>query len=177
MVATANAKGLVAVVMPHGVLFRGGAEGEIRKGILQEDLVETLIGLPPNLFYGTSIPAAVLVINRDKPPARKRRVLFIEASREFREGSAQNYLRDEDVQKMAATFRAFQEVPKYARVVGLDEIEQNGFNLNIARYVETADAAEQIDVATAIAKLRVAEQSRVEAEAKMNGLLRELGYA
>jgi type I restriction enzyme M protein len=175
MIATANAKGMVGVVMPHGVLFRGAAEGEIRMGILQEDLVEAVIGLPPNLFYGTGIPAAILVLNRDKAPARKKKVLFIEASREFREGSAQNYLRDVDVQKIAATFHAFLDVPKYARVVGLDEIERNEFNLNISRYVETADAAEKIDVAAAIAKLREAEKMRAEAEAKMNGFLRELG--
>jgi type I restriction enzyme M protein len=177
MIATANAKGMVGVVMPHGVLFRGAAEGEIRKGILQEDLVEAVIGLPPNLFYGTGIPAAILVLNRAKAPARKKKVLFIEASREFREGSAQNYLRVEDVQKIAATFHAFHDVPKYARVVGLDEIERNEFNLNISRFVETADAAEKIDVAAAIAKLREAERKRLEAEAKMNSFLRELGYA
>ena len=94
MVATLNAHGKMGVVMPHGVLFRGASEGEIRKGLLQEDLIEAVVGLPTNLFYGTGIPAAILVINRDKPKARKGKVLFVEASREFREGSAQNYLRD-----------------------------------------------------------------------------------
>jgi type I restriction enzyme M protein len=176
MIATTNRTGMVGVVMPHGVLFRGAAEGEIRKGMLQEDLVEAVLGLPSNLFYGTGIPAAVLILNRKKPVERQRKVLFIEASREFREGSAQNYLREEDVAKIAATFDAFKDVEKYARVVGLDEIEKNDFNLNISRYVETADAAAKVDVAGAIAKLRELEEKRNEAEARMNRYIRELGY-
>jgi type I restriction enzyme M protein len=176
MIATTNVTGMVGVVMPHGVLFRGAAEGDIRKGMLQEDLVEAVIGLPTNLFYGTGIPAAILVLNRGKKPERKKKVLFVEASREFKEGSAQNYLRDEDVKKIAATVHAFEDVPKYARVVGLNEIEKNDWNLNISRYVETADAAEKVDVASAIAKLRELERRRGEAEAKMNACLKELGY-
>ncbi len=176
MISTTNKTGMVGVVMPHGVLFRGAAEGEIRKGILQEDLVEAVVGLPTTLFYGTGIPAAVLVLNRDKKPTRRKKVMFIEASREFREGSAQNHLRDEDVKKIAATFHAFKDVEKYARVVPVDEIEKNDFNLNISRYVETAEAVEKVDVGQAIAKLRELEQKRSEAEARMNGYLKELGY-
>jgi type I restriction enzyme M protein len=176
MVATINLTGMVGVVMPHGILFRGAAEGEIRKGMLQEDLVEAVIGLPTNLFYGTGIPAAILILNRGKKADRKRKVLFVEASREFKEGSAQNYLREQDVTRIAATVHAFKDVPKYARVVGLDEIEKNDFNLNISRYVETADAAVKVDVGTAIAKLRELEGKRAEAEAKMNAYLTELGY-
>jgi type I restriction enzyme M protein len=167
---------MVGVVMPHGVLFRGAAEGEVREGILKEDLVEAVIGLPPNLFYGTGIPAAILVMNRDKKPARRKKVLFVEASREFKEGSAQNYLRDEDVKKIAAAVRAFKDVDKYARLVGLDEIEKNDWNLNISRYVESADAVVKVDVAAAISKLRELEEKRGEAEKKMNGFLKELGY-
>jgi type I restriction enzyme M protein len=176
MVATMNKTGMVGVVMPHGVLFRGAAEGEIRKGFLKEDLVEAVIGLPPNLFYGTGIPAAVLVVSRSKKAERRGRVLFVEASREFKEGTSQNYLRSEDVARIAGAFRAFKDEEKYARVVGLAEIEKNEWNLNISRYVETADAAEKVDVAGAIAKLRELEGKRAEAEAKMNSYLRELGY-
>jgi type I restriction enzyme M protein len=176
MIATANKTGMVGVVMPHGVLFRGAAEGHIRKGILEEDLVEAVIGLPSNLFYGTGIPAAILILNRQKSTARQRKVLFIEASREFKEGSAQNYLRAEDVTKIAAAFHGFKDVEKYARVVGVEEITKNDFNLNISRYVEIADAAEKVDVASAIAKLRELERKRGEAEARMNAYLKELGY-
>jgi type I restriction enzyme M protein len=176
MIATANKTGMVGVVMPHGVLFRGSSEGDIRKGVLEEDLVEAVIGLPSNLFYGTGIPAAILVLNRAKRVERQRKVLFIEASREFKEGSAQNYLREEDVTKIAAAFHAFGDIEKYARVVPLDEIAKNDFNLNISRYVETADAAEKVDVASAIATLRELEKARGEAESRMNAYLKELGY-
>ncbi len=176
MIATTNKTGMVGVVMPHGVLFRGAAEGDIRKGILQEDLVEAVVGLPSNLFYGTGIPAAILVLNRKKPVERQRKVLFIEASREFREGSAQNYLREEDVAKIAAAFHAFEDADKYARVIGLDEIEKNDFNLNLSRYVVTAEVAVKVEVASAIAKLRDLEKARGDAEARMNGYLKELGY-
>jgi type I restriction enzyme M protein len=176
MIATANVKGMVGVVMPHGVLFRGAAEGDIRKGILEEDLVEAVIGLPTNLFYGTGIPAVVVVFNRAKAPTRRRKVLFIEASKGFKQGTTQNYLREEDVEKTAEAFRAFQDVAKYARIVGLEEIEKNDFNLNISRYVETTEVAEKVDVGEAIAKLRVIEKRRAEAEARMNVHLGELGY-
>jgi type I restriction enzyme M protein len=98
MIASADdKKGMVGVVMPHGVLFRGAAEGEIRRKMLEQDLIEAVVGLPTNLFYGTGIPAAVLVLNKAKPAARKKKVLFVEASRDFKEGTNQNYLRPEDV--------------------------------------------------------------------------------
>jgi type I restriction enzyme M protein len=176
MLATLNATGRLGVVMPHGVLFRGGSEGEIRKSFVKEDLLEAVIGLPPNLFYGTGIPAAVLVMNRRKAAQRRGKVLFVEASRGFREGTAQNYLRDEDVSKMVATTQAFQHVERYARVVDVAEVEKNEFNLNISRYVETAAATEKVDVGAAVAKLRELEKERGEAEARMNGFLRELGF-
>lgn len=176
MIATTDRTGMVGVVMPHGILFRGSAEGEIRKGILQEDLIEAVVGLPPNLFYGTGIPAAILVLNKDKHPERKHRVLFIEASREFGTKTTQNVLRDHDVKKIAATFHAFKDVEKYARVVGRDEIEKNDFNLNISRYVETSDATQAVDLSSAIAQLRALELKRADAEAKMNSYLKELGY-
>jgi type I restriction enzyme M protein len=176
MIATANKTGMVGVVMPHGVLFRGAAEGEIRAGILKNDYLEAVVGLPANLFYGTGIPAAILILNRGKKPDRKGKVLFIEASREFREGSSQNYLRDEDVKKIAATYHAFKTTPKYAQVIDLAELEKQDYNLNISKYVETADAAVKIDVADAIARLRELEKKQVEANATMNAHLRQLGY-
>ncbi|MCB1743351.1 MAG: N-6 DNA methylase, partial [Gammaproteobacteria bacterium] len=177
MVATLNIHGKLGVVMPHGVLFRGSSEGLIRQGLLEEDLIETVVGLPSNLFYGTGIPAAILVINRDKVPERKGKVLFIEASREFREGSNQNHLRDEDVKRIASTAHAFQDVERYARVVPLDDIKGNDYNLNISRYVDTAEAEERIDVATAVAQLREAEAARDAAKRVMDGYLQELGYS
>jgi len=177
MVAVLNKHGKLGVVMPHGVLFRGSAEGEIRSGFLKDDLIEAVIGLPTNLFYGTGIPAAVLVLNRSKPAARRGKVLFVEASREFREGSAQNYLRDEDVKKIVATVRAFGDVARYARVVPLAEIEKNDGNLNITRYVETAEEQQKVDVGAAVKALREAEKARDAAKATMDRFLKELGYA
>ena len=176
MVGVLNAAGRLGVVMPHGVLFRGSAEGKIRHGLLQEDLFEAVIGLAPNLFYGTGIPASILVLNRDKPAARKGRVLFIDASGKFEEGSNQNRLRDEDIEHVSRTFHAYADVEKYARVVPLAEIEQNDWNLNISRYVDTSEEEERIDVADAVRKLRELEQERAAAEATMNRYLTELGY-
>ena len=177
MAATINGGGKVGVVMPHGVLFRGSAEGKIREGMLREDLFEAVIGLPPNLFYGTGIPAAVLVLSRKKGNGRKGKVLFIDASGEFKEGRNQNYLREQDVKKIAETFHAYKEEDKYARVVDLEEIEKNDFNLNISRYVDTSETEEKIDVASAVAKLRELEAARSEAEVRMNAFLEELGFS
>jgi type I restriction enzyme M protein len=177
MVAVLNKHGKLGVVMPHGVLFRGSSEGEIRSGFLKDDLIEAVIGLPPNLFYGTGIPAAVLVLNRSKPAARRGKVLFVEASRGFAEGTNQNQLRDEDVKKIVATVRTFADVERYARVVPLAEIESNDSNLNIARYVETAEAQQKVDVGEAVKALRGAEKARDSARATMDRFLKELGYA
>ncbi|MBZ0115892.1 MAG: N-6 DNA methylase [Sandaracinaceae bacterium] len=175
MVAVLKTTGKLGVVMPHGVLFRGAAEGEIRKGLIEEDLVEAVIGLPPNLFYGTGIPAAVLVLNRAKPADRNGKVVFVEASREYREGTAQNYLRDEDVKKIASAVAAFRDVEKYARVVPIAEVATNNFNLNITRYVETAEAEEAMEVGEALRRLREAEAARDAARAQMDRVLREMG--
>jgi type I restriction enzyme M protein len=176
MVATINDRGMAGVVMPHGVLFRGSAEGEIRKGFIKEDLLEAVVGLPSNLFYGTGIPATVLVFNRSKPKERRGKVLFIEGSREFREGSAQNYLREEDVAHMSAAFCTFKDAERYAKVVAIEDVERNDFNLNISRYVETAAAAEKVDVGAALAKLREEELKRTEAETNMAVYLKEIGF-
>ena len=176
MVAVLNGTGRLGVVMPHGVLFRGSAEGRIRQGLLKEDLFEAVIGLAPNLFYGTGIPASILVLSRDKPVARNGRVLFIDASGEFEEGSNQNRLRDRDIANISRTFHACADVEKYARVVPLDEIERNDWNLNISRYVDTSEEEERIDVAKAVQKLRELEQERAAAESTMNRYLAELGY-
>jgi type I restriction enzyme M protein len=176
MVAVLNQEGQMGVVMPHGVLFRGSAEGQIRQGMLKQDLFEAVIGLAPNLFYGTGIPASILILNRNKPQARKGKVLFIDASADFEEGSAQNYLRAPDIEKVAKAFYAFQDVPKYTQVVALDEIEKNDWNLNISRYVDTSVVEERIDVAEAVLKLRELEKERTQAEETMNHYLVELGF-
>lgn len=176
MIAVLKPGGEMAVVMPHGVLFRGGSEATIREGILGEDLLEAVIGLPANLFYGTGIPAAILVLRRQKPPERAKKVLFIDASRDFEQGTNQNKLRDQDVTKIVAAFHTFADLPRYARVVALGEIKGNEYNLNITRYVDTSEEETEIDLRAAIAKLRELEKARADAEAVMNGYLKELGY-
>ncbi|WP_346017146.1 class I SAM-dependent DNA methyltransferase [Pseudenhygromyxa sp. WMMC2535] len=176
MLAVTKEGGKVGVVMPHGVLFRGSAEGKIRAKLLEEDLVEAVIGLPSGLFYGTGIPAAVVVLARGKDEARQGKVLFVDASGEFEEGKNQNKLREQDVKKIAAAFAGFADVNKYARVVALEEIEGNEFNLNISRYVDTSEEEERIDLGEAVRRLRELEKERGEAEARMNAFLEELGY-
>jgi type I restriction enzyme M protein len=148
MVAVLRPRGRVATVMPHGVLFRGGAEQEIRESLLRQDLLEAVIGLPPNLFYGTSIPACILVLRapRSKPEEREGQVLFINADAEYYEGRAQNFLRPEHIEKIVTTYREFHDVPRYARVVDIAELEENDFNLNIRRYADNAPPPEPHDV-------------------------------
>ena len=176
MVAVLNNSGRLGVVMPHGVLFRESAEGKIRQELLKEALFEAVIGLPPNLFYGTGIPASILVLNRSKSPPRRGKVLFIDASAEFEEGSNQNRLRHQDIERIAEAFDAYIDIQEFARAVTLGEIEQNDWNLNISRYVETAEEDERIDIAEAVRKLREAEHERGASEATMNRYLADLGY-
>ena len=148
MLAVLTRDGIVATVMPHGVLFRGGAEGAIRRKIIEDDLLDTVIGLGPNLFYGTGIPAAILILRArgSKPPERRCNVLFINADRDYGEGRAQNHLRPRDEQKITATYRDFADVDGFARVVTIDELADNDFNCNIRRYADNAPPPEPHDV-------------------------------
>ncbi|TLS78281.1 type I restriction-modification system subunit M [Mariprofundus erugo] len=146
MIASLNNEGMMGVVMPHGVLFRGSSEKEIRKGILNDDLLEAVIGLPSGLFYGTGIPACLLIINKQKPADRKGKVLFINAELEYEEGKNQNTLRAEDIAKIVEVFESYQEIKRYSKVVPLADIEENDFNLNIRRYADTSPPPEIFDV-------------------------------
>ncbi len=177
MVATLNHQGKAGVVMPHGILFRGGAEGKIRQGLLEEDLIEAVIGLPSNLFYGTGIPASILILNRNKPAERKGKVFFLHGANDYQEGKNQNFLRDEDIEKIVHAYDAWEDMDKYCRVVDREEIKANDWNLNIARYVDTTEEEEQIDVEVALTQLRQLEKERAEVETVMNGYLKELGYS
>lgn len=146
MIASTNNEGMVGVVMPHGVLFRGSSEKAIRQGILEDDLLEAVIGLPSGLFYGTGIPACLLIINKNKVAARKGKVLFINSELEFEEGKNQNKLRPQDIAKIVETFDNYADVKRYAKVVNFSEIAENDFNLNIRRYADTSPPAEIFDV-------------------------------
>jgi type I restriction enzyme M protein len=148
MLAVLRPGGMAATVMPHGVLFRGGGEQEIRTKIMNEDLLDAVIGLGSNLFYGTGIPACILVLRAPgaKPKVRKGKVLFINADREFSEGRAQNYLLPEHIEKIVSAWHAFADIEGFARVVSRDELKQNDDNLNIRRYVDNAPPPEPHDV-------------------------------
>ena len=144
MVAVLRDGGLLATVMPHGVLFRGGEERAIRKAMIEADLLEAVIGLPAGLFYGTGIPACVLVMRQrqgnhsGKPAARQGKVLFINADREYFEGRAQNHLLPEHIEKVVNTFENFAEVPGFSAIVSNATLAENDHNLNIRRYADNA---------------------------------------
>jgi type I restriction enzyme M protein len=148
MISVLRPNGMVATIMPHGVLFRGGTEKDIRTGILNEDLLDAVIGLGPNLFYGTGIPACILVLRAPgaKPKARRGKVIFINADREFTEGRAQNYLFPEHLEKIVTAWRAFENMEGFARVVSREELKENDDNLNIRRYADNAPPPEPQDV-------------------------------
>lgn len=174
MIETLKPKtGRMAVVVPHGVLFRGAAEGKIRKKLIDENLLDAVIGLPEKLFYGTGIPAAVLVFKRNK---KDKNVLFIDASREYKDGKNQNALTDENIAKVVAACQARKEVEKYAHLASLDEIRENDYNLNIPRYVDTFEEEEEIDLMAVRAERLKLKQELAELEEEMDGYLKELGY-
>jgi type I restriction enzyme M protein len=164
--------GTMAIILPHGVLFRGGAEARIRTKLLKDGHIDTVIGLPANLFYSTGIPVCILVLKRCK---KSDDVLFINAAEHFEKGKRQNKLLPEHIDKIVATYQYRQEEPRYARRVTMAEIEANDFNLNISRYVSTAVAEESIDLAVVHERLSEVELQIMHAKKRHNGFLRELG--
>jgi type I restriction enzyme M protein len=148
MLSVLRSAGMVVTVMPHGVLFRGGEERQIRTGFLDEDILDTVIGLGSNLFYGTGIPACILVLRAPstKPEERRGKVLFINADREYREGRAQNELLPEHIEKIVSAYEAFESIPGFASVVTREELRENNDNLNIRRFADNAPSPEPQDV-------------------------------
>ncbi|MCP4335814.1 MAG: SAM-dependent DNA methyltransferase [Gammaproteobacteria bacterium] len=196
--------GRMGVVVPHGVLFRGASEGRIRRKLIEENLLDAVIGLPEKLFYGTGIPAAILIFRKDKyirnydatdanstrpsrasesPPSHSRasgnltnHVLFIDASREYTDGKNQNHLGREHLDKILATYKERASVGKYAYLASLDEIKENDFNLNIPRYVDTFEEEEEIDLVAVRTEREGLKKELRDLEGKMNAYLMELGY-
>jgi type I restriction enzyme M protein len=165
--------GRMGVVVPHGVLFRASSEGKIRQQLIEENLLDAVIGLPEKLFFGTGIPAAILLFKKHKTT---NNVLFIDASREFKSGKNQNQLTNENIQKIIDTYKARENIDKYAYLASFDEIKENDFNLNIPRYVDTFEEEAEIDLLTVRAK-RVQLQNDLKAlDVEMEGYLKELGY-
>lgn len=165
--------GRMGVVVPHGVLFRASSEGKIRKQLIDENLLDTVIGLPEKLFFGTGIPAAILIFKKQKTDDK---VLFIDASRDFKSGKNQNQLTLENIQKIVDTYQDRKTVDKYAYLATLAEVQENDYNLNIPRYVDTFEEEEEIDL-MAVRSERLALQAELaDLELEMAGYLKELGY-
>ena len=163
----------MAIIMPHGVLFRGGAEERIRKKLLDDDRIDTGIGLPSNLFYSTGIPVCILVLKKCKRPDD---VLFINASEHFEKGKHQNNLRPEDIEKIVSTYQFRKEEERYSRCVSMEEIvTKHGYNLNISRYVSTTEPEKEIDLQTVHKNLQGLENDTKTAFNKHNEFLKELG--
>jgi type I restriction system adenine methylase HsdM len=164
--------GVMAIILPHGVLFRGGKEADIRKKLLTDGHIDTVIGLPANLFYSAGIPVCILELKKCKKPAD---VLFINAAKHFTKGKRQNQLSDADIQRIVDTYRDRAERERYSRRVSMQEINDNEYNLNISRYVSTAEAEEEIDLAKVHADLLGIEDDLVAAKQRHNVFLMELG--
>ncbi len=180
MVETAKPKiGRIAVIVPHGVLFRGGAEGKIREQLLKENIIDAVIGLPAGLFQTTGIPVAILIIDRSREQGganeNKKDVFFIEASKEFKANKAQNILAEENIEKIYATYKARKDMEKFARKVNFKEIEENDFNLNITRYVDTFVEEEPVDIQANLKELAELEPQLQKLEKQMVVYLKELG--
>lgn len=164
--------GRMAVVLPHGALFRGASEGKIRKGILEDNLIDAVIGLPENLFYGVSIPATIVVFKKNRA---RNDVLFIEASREYEKGKNQNTLTKENIQKILDTYKNYKEVEKYSHIATMEEIKENEYNLNIKRYVDTFEEEEEIDIEETKKNIEKINEELQVLEKELQESLKELG--
>jgi type I restriction enzyme M protein len=162
----------MAIILPHGVLFRGGVEERIRTKLLKDGHIDTVIGLPANLFYSTGIPVCILVLKKCKKPDD---VLFINAAEHFEKGKRQNVLADEHIDKIVETYRDRREEDRYSKRVSMERIAEEGYNLNISRYISTAVAEEEIDLAANHRRLVDLEQNIQVARLRHNEYLRELG--
>ena len=169
-----NDGGTMACVAPHGVLFRGAAEGKIRRFLIEKkNYIDAIIGLPANIFYGTSIPTCILVMKKCRQSDDN--ILFIDASKEFEKVKTQNKLRPEHIQKIIETYRTRDEIEKYSHCATLKEIEENDYNLNIPRYVDTFEEEEEIDIKAVMAEIKELESKRTELDAQIEVYLKELG--
>lgn len=178
---TYEGKGKVGVVVPHGVLFRGSSEGKIRQKTIEENILEAVIGLPANLFFGTGIPAAILIFNKAK--ADNKNVLFIDASQRYEAGKNQNVLRGQDIDDIVATYRKFNSgelqpgvmEDKYSYIATPEEIAENDYNLNIPRYVDTFEEEEEVDIAAVQTEIDKLENELIVVQVEMKKYLKELG--
>jgi type I restriction enzyme M protein len=172
MIKSLNEHGRMGVVLPHGVLFRGASEGKIRQKLIEQNLLDAVIGLPANLFFGTGIPATILVFKKNRI---HNDILFIDASREFDKAKNQNNISDVNIDKIIETYRNRSEIEKYSHVATLEEIQENDYNLNIPRYVDTFEEEEPVDIEATKANISKIENELVTIKTQMSSYLKELG--
>jgi type I restriction enzyme M protein len=176
IIKSMNTNGRAGIVLPHGVLTRGNAEARIREQILKNDLVEAIVALPSKLFYGTGIPAVVVILNKNKAEDKKNKVLIIDAEKDFQEGKNQNTLRPADINKIVKAFNGYENIDKYARVVALKEIEEKDFNLNIREYIDSSEEDEVVDVKKVRSEITSLKKELSKADALVEKYLDELNY-
>jgi len=172
MVESLNEHGRMVVVVPHGVLFRGSREAKIRQQFIEENLLDAVIGLPAQLFYGTGIPAALMILKKRRD---KKNVLFIDASREYKDNKKQNILREQDLEKITQTYRDYKTLDKYSYVASPDDLKENEYNLNIPRYVDTFEEEEPVDIKAVQGEIKELELKLKEVRSEMDKYLKELG--
>ena len=183
MLSSLNENGQAGIVCSQGVLFRSGEEGKIRKKLivgdkennLRGDMIEAIIGLPEKMFWGTGIPACIVVLNKNKSVKRKNKILFIYGAMDFEEGKSRNKLREKDIKKILSAFDKFKDIDKYCHVADLSELEENEYNLNIPRYVDISEPEEEINIQEAYNELSELESEQKELESKVKTDLKELG--
>lgn len=175
MVAVLKQDGRAGVVLPHGTLFRSGAEGTIRQGLLEADLVEGIVGLPSALFYNTGIPASIWIINKNKTKTQKGKITIIDASNDYKEGKNQNELLPEHITKIVKAYDGAIAVDKYMRIVSTTELAENDYNLNISRFIDTSEDEIEVDIKAVHEKLADLEKREADIDTKLAEFLKELG--
>ncbi len=176
MFTSLNDKGQAAIICSQGVLFRGNEEARIRENMINEDVIEGIIALPPKLFYGTGIPGCIFVLNKNKPVKRKSKIVFIYAAKDYEEGKVRNILREQDINKIDSAFTKYENVKGYCHIADYEQIKESKFNLNVPRYVDISESEEVIDLQQTINELKKLEKEKEDIEVQVNKHLKELGF-
>ena len=176
MSASLNEIGQAAIICSQGVLFRGNEEAKIRENMIDEDIIEGIIALPPKLFYGTGIPGCIFILNKKKHEKRKNKIIFIYAARDYEEGKVRNILREEDIKKIHSAFTKYEETSGYCHIANYDELKENEFNLNVPRYVDISETEQEVDIQKTIDELKRLEKERQQIEIQVRNNLKELGF-
>ena len=171
MINSMSSNGITAVVMPHGELFRGASEGTIRERIIEDNLLDAVIGLPNNLFYGTSIPACILILKKDR---KEKDILFIDASVEYEKGKNQNRLREEDIEKIAQAYKDRKDIEKYSRRASIEEIKENEYNLNIPRYIDSFEDEDNVNLKSINKEIDVLYKEHDDLSMKLGSILKDI---